>query len=181
MLWLSTKGLLASSSQDNASIMACLNSLAQRRRFGAFSKSFSQKINKKPRFLQKEKKMNTTYSKIAAVLSAIIGAMAIFAGGQVLLGKIPDYYVIDWLPVYNFILGVLSTFVTAILIWKDNRFAMTAAMATFGLHATVMLILKIAYADVVAPDSIRAMTVRMVAWIIILTLMFVQKRKNQAS
>ncbi len=125
--------------------------------------------------------MNTTYSKIAAVLSAIIGAMAIFAGGQVLLGKMPDYYVIDWLPVYNFTLGVLSAFLTAILIWKNSKFALPAAVTTFISHGVVMLIIQTAYAEVVASDSIRAMTVRMVAWIIILALMLVQKRKNQAS
>jgi len=26
---------------------------------------------------------------------------AVFAGGRVLLGILPDYYIIDWLPVYN--------------------------------------------------------------------------------
>ena len=40
--------------------------------------------------------MNTKFRKIAAVIAFIIGAMSIFAGGQVvLLGKIMDYYVVD--------------------------------------------------------------------------------------
>ena len=52
--------------------------------------------------------MNTTLNKIAAVLAFIIGAMAAFAGGQVLLGKVPDYYVINWLPVYNYTVGILT-------------------------------------------------------------------------
>lgn len=40
-----------------------------------------------------------------------------------------------------------------------------------------MLILQTAYEDVVAVDSIRAMTIRMIAWAIILSLMFIQSRK----
>ena len=62
--------------------------------------------------------MNTTLNKIAALLAFIIGGMAIFAGGQVLLGKDPGYYVINWLPIYNFMLGVVSFFVTSLLIWR---------------------------------------------------------------
>jgi hypothetical protein len=121
--------------------------------------------------------MNTTLNKIAAVLAFIIGAMAVFAGGQVMLGKIPDYYVINWLPVYNYTVGILTVLVTAVLIWSRHRFAMPLAVATFGVHALVMLVLQVAYPDVVAIDSIVAMTVRMTVWIIILALLFFQARR----
>jgi len=48
-------------------------------------------------------------NKIAAGLSFIIGAMAVVAGGQViLLGEQMDYYVIGWLPNYNFVVGLIS-------------------------------------------------------------------------
>ena len=120
--------------------------------------------------------MKTNLNKIAAVLAFIIGAMAVFAGGQVLLGKIPDYYVINWLPVYNYTVGILTVFVTAVLIWSRHRLAMPAALVTFGLHALVMLILQISYRDVVAIDSTVAMTVRMTVWIVILGLVFFQAR-----
>lgn len=122
--------------------------------------------------------MNALYRKIAAVVAFIIGAMAIFAGGQVVLGKVMDYYVIDWLPVYNLIAGLISSFLTAILIWKGSTFAMPAALGTFVSHSLVMLVLIVAYRGVVAPDSIKAMAVRMVAWIIVLVMMFTQERKN---
>jgi len=123
--------------------------------------------------------MKSKLPKTAAVLAFIIGAMAIFAGGQVLLGKAMDYYVIDWLPIYNFILGLISAGFTAILIWKSNKLALPTAWVTFASHATVMLILQTAYRDVVAPDSIIATTVRMVVWIIILALMSIQARKDK--
>ncbi len=127
-----------------------------------------------------KRKTNRILGRIAAILALIIGSMAIFAGGQVLLGKLPDYYVIDWLPVYNFTAGVVSVFLTAILIWKNNKWAMAAAIGTFSIHAAVMLVLQTIYSQTVAPDSIVAMSVRLVVWLIILALMFFQSRENPA-
>lgn len=123
--------------------------------------------------------MNRTLSRIAAVLAFVIGAMAVFAGGQVLLGRDPGYYVIDWLPVYNFILGVLTVLIVAPLIWRGSRYALPAAVATLAAHTLVLLILLSAYRGVVAPDSIRAMIVRIVAWLVILTLLVVQARRSR--
>ena len=124
--------------------------------------------------------MNTKFRKIAAAIALIIGAMSIFAGGQVaLFGKIMDYYVIDWLPVYNLIVGIISAFFTAIVIWKGSKIAMPAAIATFASHTMVMLVLQTAYRDVVAPDSIKATSVRMVLWVIILVLISTQSHKRK--
>ena len=123
--------------------------------------------------------MNSKLTKTAAVLAFIIGAMAIFAGGQVLLGKTMNYYVIDWLPIYNFIVGIISAFFTAIAIWKGSKIAMPAAIATLISHGIVMVILLTVYRDVVASDSIIAMTVRLIVWLIILVLMFIQKQKGE--
>lgn len=123
--------------------------------------------------------MNTTLNKIAAILAFVIGAMAVFAGAKVLLGNDPGYYVINWLPVYNYTVGILTVFVTAALIWVRHRLAVPVAIATFGVHMLVMLVLQIAYRDVVAIDSVLAMTIRLIAWAIILTLMFFQTRKNR--
>ena len=120
--------------------------------------------------------MNTKLTKIAAILAFIIGAMADFAGGRVLLGADPGYYVIDWLPVYNFTVGVITVLVTAVLIWKNSRYAWPAAVATLSAHVLVMLGLLVAYRDVVAPDSLVAMTVRIVVWLIILTLLRAAKK-----
>jgi hypothetical protein len=88
------------------------------------------------------------------------------------------YYVINWLLLYNYTVGILTVFITAILIWKNSKFAMPAAIATFSLHAVVMVILQTAYRGIVAPDSVRAMIIRLVSWGIILILLFLQHRKN---
>ena len=121
--------------------------------------------------------MSTAINKSAAILAWIIGAMAIFAGGQVLLGKVQDYYVIDWLPIYNFTIGLITFFFTAVMLWRNSRWSRSLAIATLGFHAVVMLILFTLYKDVVAPDSIMAMTVRISIWVIILVLLLVQRRK----
>ena len=123
--------------------------------------------------------MNSKLRKTAAVLSFIMGAMAIFAGGQVMLGKIMDYYVIDWLPIYNFIIGIISVF-AAIIIWKGSKIVMPVAIAILASNVTVMLVLLTAYRDVVAPDSIKAMTVRIAAWIIIIVLIIFQAHRDKS-
>ena len=125
--------------------------------------------------------MNTTLNKIASILAFIIGAIAMVAGGLVLLGQATDYYVINWLLLYNYTVGVLTVFITAFLIWTNNKLAMPAAIATFSAHASVMLILLTVYRGVVSAHSLEDMTVRIIAWLIILTLMFFQLRKNSAA
>lgn len=125
--------------------------------------------------------MKTILSKIAAILAFIIGGMAIVAGGKVLLGEDPGYYVINWVPVYNYTVGILTVFVTAILIWARSRPSLPAAIATLSFHGLVLLILQAAYSSVVATESIRAMTIRLAVWIIILGLMFAQSRVQKTS
>lgn len=116
--------------------------------------------------------MHTKLTNAAAILAWIIGLMAVFAGGRVLLGILPDYYVIEWLPVYNFVMGVVTVGITAVLIWKNSRYARPAAVATFTAHVLVMVTLLAAYNSVVAQDSLVAMTVRLVVWAGILALLF---------
>ena len=123
--------------------------------------------------------MKSILTKFAAVLAFIIGAMAVFAGAQVLLGNDPGYYVINWVPVYNYTAGILTVFIAAILIWRASKLAWFAAITTFSLHTLVMIILQTVHKDVVAVDSIRAMTIRMIAWAIILVLMFAQSQKDK--
>ena len=55
--------------------------------------------------------MQNYINRIAAVLAWIIGAMGVFAGGQALMGRLPGWNVISWLPVYNFVIGGLVVLV----------------------------------------------------------------------
>lgn len=121
--------------------------------------------------------MNSKLSKAAAILAWIIGAMAIVAGGLVQLGTRPDYYVIEWLPIYNFIVGVVTVLVTAVLIWRNSRYALPAAIMTLAANVLGLLVLLTAFQDVVARASLAAMMVRIVVWLIILALMVAARKK----
>jgi hypothetical protein len=122
--------------------------------------------------------MSTTLNKIASVLAFIIGGMAIFAGGKVLLGIDPGYYVIHWVPVYNYTIGILTVFITAVLIWNNSKFAPLAAVGTFSLHAVVMVLLQTVFRSIVASESTQAMTLRLIVWAVILGLMYAGSRRR---
>lgn len=124
--------------------------------------------------------MKTILTKIASVLAFIIGGMAIFAGAKVLLGNDPGYYVINWLPLYNYTIGILTVFIAGILIWINNRLALPIAIGTVSINVLVLLILLTGYRQVVAPDSIVAMTTRITTWVIILGLILVQSHQKKA-
>ena len=116
--------------------------------------------------------MNKTLDRIAAVLALILGLMGVFAGGQAMLGKLPGWNVISWLPVYNFTVGLLAAFLVAPLIWRGNRYAMPAALTIFGANLAVVLVLQLAFQDAVARESMMAMFLRLGVWIVILGLMW---------
>ncbi len=120
--------------------------------------------------------MSQIWQKLAAALALVIGVMAVFAGVKVLLGEDPGYYVINWVPVYNYTVGFFTVTVTAVLIWLRHRLAWPLAIGTVVAHGAVLAIIATAYREVVASDSIRAMVIRIVVWLIILALMLVQTR-----
>ena len=120
----------------------------------------------------------TAFNRLAAGLAFVIGAMAVIAGGQVVLGLLPDYYVIGWLPIYNLTLGLVSALFASVVIWRNSRLALPSALTVLGLHALVMSILLTAYRHVVAVDSLRAMTVRLAVWMIIPILLLVARRQR---
>lgn len=115
--------------------------------------------------------MNAILTKIPSILAFLVGAMSIFAGGMVMRGWKPGYSVLSWLPVYNFVIGLL-TLIPAYLLWVDNRYAWTASIVTFGVHMIVLLLLLAAFRGQVAAQSIGAMSFRVVVWVIILALLF---------
>jgi len=127
---------------------------------------------------KREETMNTPLNKIASIIAFIIGTLSIFAGVLAMMGWEPGYFVLNWLPVYNFILGVLTVFIPAILLWKNSKYAMSAAAATFGIHVIVTLLLLTVFRGTVAANSVGAMISRLVTWLIILALMFFQSRKS---
>ncbi len=117
--------------------------------------------------------------KTAGVLAFVIGALSIFAGGMAMRGWNPGYSVLGWLPVYNFVMGVLTVFIPAILLWRESRHARASALIFFGVHAVVTVLLLLAFRDVVATQSILAMTFRLAVWLVILALIRASAQKTK--
>ena len=74
-------------------------------------------------------------------------------------------------------MGILAL-IPAVLIWINHRYAMIASIATFSIHAIVLLILFIAFRNTVAYQSLAAMTFRLITWVAILALIYFQARKG---
>lgn len=117
--------------------------------------------------------------RIASILAFLVGIMSIVAGGKAIQGWNPGYSVLSWLPVYNFVMGILAL-IPAVLLWTNHRYAMIISIATFGIHAVVLLILFTVFRGEVAFQSIAAMIFRLAVWIAILALMFFQARTTSS-
>lgn len=115
--------------------------------------------------------MITSFTETAAVLALLIGVMSTFAGISIIIGKKMKYHLIEWLPIYNLVLGILSAFFVSIIIWTKNSISIPAALTIFASHSIVMLILKTKYRNIVAKQSIKATLFRIIIWLAILILL----------
>lgn len=115
--------------------------------------------------------MGTLMTRLPSILAFLVGAMSIVAGGMVLRGWKPGWNVIAWLPVYNFVIGLL-TLIPATLLWSNHRYALAASIATFSLHAVVLLLLFTVFRNTAAFQSVGAMSFRLIVWIAILALLW---------
>lgn len=106
---------------------------------------------------------------IAIVLAGIIGLMSVITGLSVLLGlKEVGYMVLNWLVVYNVVLGFLSI-VTAYLIRKYITVAKKIIVLILSLHTAILNYLYF-FSESVATESIKAMIFRVVVWLLIFFL-----------
>tara|TARA_R110002051_G_scaffold48308_2_gene95336 strand:- start:92653 stop:93042 length:390 start_codon:yes stop_codon:yes gene_type:complete len=105
----------------------------------------------------------------AIVLTGIIGFMSVCNGLSVLSGmKKVDYMVLNWLVVYNVVLGIIST-ITAFLIWKYFNVAKKITVLILCLHTAILTYLYF-FSESVATESIKAMVFRVVVWLLIYLL-----------
>jgi hypothetical protein len=119
-------------------------------------------------------------NQIASILAFLVGIMSIVAGGKAMQGWNPGYSVLSWLPVYNFVMGLLAL-IPAILLWVNHRYTLAASVATLGIHTLVLLLLLSTFRGEVAFQSIAAMIFRLAVWIVILGLLFFQARSTLSS
>lgn len=115
---------------------------------------------------------------IAAILALLIGVMSVVSGSLVLLDyNVPDYTVLNWLLVYNIILGFISI-IAAILIWENSKSLRKIIFAILMLHLLVLVFLYF-FSQEVALESIKAMGFRVGIWILILLLIIKINNNNK--
>ncbi|WP_372757164.1 hypothetical protein [Mariniflexile sp.] len=114
---------------------------------------------------------------IAELLALIIGIMSVISGSLVLLNyKVPNYNILNWLVVYNVILGFISI-IAAILMWKKNKSARRLISIILILHVLVLAYLYF-FSNEAALESIKAMGFRVSIWIVILLLTYKKLTNN---
>ena len=105
---------------------------------------------------------------LAAAIAGLFGVATLFAGGRVLLGSDPGYVVFRPLLIYNTIMG-MAYLAAGITLWRSLTLGKYAAGAIFLLNILVLLGIILVYRNggAVAVDSLRAMTLRTVMWLVL--------------
>lgn len=111
----------------------------------------------------------TTSTRYAAALVAVLfGVATIVAGSRVLAGVDPGYVVSRPLLIYNTVMGLVYV-AAGVLAWRRSPLGRHAAGAIFALNGLVLA--AIGYLNwaggVVAVESVRAMILRTVVWLVL--------------
>lgn len=111
--------------------------------------------------------MKTTLA-LLSVIAVVFGVATIFAGGRVLAGADPGYEVFRPLVVFNTLMGFVYV-ATGILMWRSVERGRIAAFLIFVLNtfawAVVILLYRLDLG--VAVESVRAMALRTVVWLLL--------------
>lgn len=111
--------------------------------------------------------MKTTLA-LLSVIAVVFGVATIFAGGRVLAGADPGYEVFRPLVVFNTLMG-FAYMATGILMWRSVERGRIAAFLIFVLNtfawAVVILLYRLDLG--VAVESVRAMALRTVVWLLL--------------
>lgn len=105
---------------------------------------------------------------LAAAVAVLFGVATLVAGGRVLLGSDPGYEVFRPLLIYNTAMGV-AYLAAGITIWRSVNAGRYAAGAIFLLNLLVLVGLLVVdrSGGAVAVESLRAMTLRTVVWLVL--------------
>ncbi len=110
--------------------------------------------------------------KTLATVAALSGLLTIFAGTRALTGTFdPGYATFPALIIYNLALGA-AAIVAGVLIWKIHRAGLLTSVAITASHIIVLMLLLMFFQEIIAAQSITAMTFRVVLWLVISFLLF---------
>ena len=105
---------------------------------------------------------------IFALVAVLFGLATIIAGGRVLAGADPGYVVFRPLLIYNAAMGIAYV-AAGVIAWRSLDRGKYAAATIFVLNFLVLGAICYLYAtgSAVAIDSLRAMTLRTVVWLVL--------------
>lgn len=118
---------------------------------------------------------------IAAAVAVLFGVATLFAGGRVLLGSDPGYAVFRPLLIFNTAMGI-AYLAAGVAVWRSLRTGRYAAGAIFLLNLLVLAGIVLLYRSggSVAVDSLRAMTLRTVVWLVLFVVVSWLVRSRRA-
>ena len=103
-----------------------------------------------------------------ALVAVVFGIVTIIASTSVLLGSDPGYIVFRPLLIYNVAMGIAYV-AAGVIAWRDLIRGKYAAATIFVLNFLVLAAIGYLYAtgSAVAIDSLRAMILRTVVWLVL--------------
>ena len=104
---------------------------------------------------------------VFSLVAALFGLVTIIAGSRVLAGADPGYIVFRPLLIYSTAMG-MAYVAAGVIAWRSVDRGKYAAATIFVLNLLVLGAIGYLYAtgNAVAIDSIRAMTLRTVVWLV---------------
>ena len=118
--------------------------------------------------------------RVLALAAALFGLVTIVAGTRVLAGADPGYVVFLPLVIYNTVMGFLYV-AAGFIAWRSIRRGQNAAIAIFTLNLLVLAAIAYLYTagHAVALDSLRAMVLRTVVWLVLFLGLAWLSRRSQ--
>lgn len=109
---------------------------------------------------------------IVAAVATLFGMVTIFAGTRVFLGTDPGYQVFQPLLIYNISMGFVYIF-AGISAWDSLNKGKTVATLILALNLIVLAIIASLslFTDLVATESLGAITFRSIVWLVLLLLL----------
>lgn len=111
---------------------------------------------------------NRTVHFLSAAIAVLFGIATLFAGSRVLLGSDPGYVVFRPLLIYNTAMGI-AYLAAGVTLWRSINAGRYASGAILGLNFLVLVSILVIYRSggPVAVDSLRAMTLRTIVWLVL--------------
>ncbi len=116
---------------------------------------------------------------VLACTAIVFGLLTVFVGTRVLLGSDPGYVVFKPLLIFNTTMGIVYV-VAGITIWRNIKQGMNLAAIIFFLNLVALAMIYFLYlkGNLVAIDSLRAMSMRTVVWLILFVVLVRLKYKQ---